>query len=47
MKISPQNSSGTDTNVTENTGLNWEICREKYMSPEKRQKTIDDLRLIW
>ena len=35
-KLSPKNSSGT---------IEEEILREKCISPELRQKTIDDLRL--
>ena len=36
-KPSPQNNSVTSEE---------EIIRERYMSPEERQKIIDDLRLI-
>ena len=30
----------------ENTELNKQIPKERYISPEKRQKIIDELRLI-
>ena len=40
LKISPQNNS------EENIEHDGEIHRERYISPEKRQKIIDDLRLI-
>ena len=30
----------------ENIGLDRELPKERYISPEKRQKIIDDLRLI-
>ena len=43
-KNSPQNNSVT--NEEENIGLDGEIQKEKYISPEQRQKIIDDLRLI-
>ena len=41
LKTSPQNSS-----ETKNIGLDREIPKERYISPEKRQQIIDDLRLI-
>ena len=31
---------------TENTEIDIEISKERYISPDKRQKIIDDLRLI-
>ena len=31
----------------ENTVIDREILKERYLSPENRQKIIDDLRLIW
>ena len=40
-KSSPQNNSETVTNEHAK-----EIPTEKYISPEERQKTIDDLKLI-
>ena len=43
-KTLPQNSSVT--NKQENIGLDREIHRERYISPEQRQKIIDNLRLI-
>ena len=43
-KTSPQKNSVI--NEEENTGLDREIHRERYVSPEQRQKIIDDLRLI-
>ena len=39
-KVSPQNNS--EENIEHDT----EIYRERYISPEQRQKIIDDLRLI-
>ena len=39
-KTSPQNNS------EENIEDDREIHRERYISPEQRQKIIDDLRLI-
>ena len=40
-KTSQQNNSETVTNVYKK-----EIPKERYISPEERQKIIDDLRLI-
>ena len=40
-KTSPQNNSETITNEHDK-----EIPKERYISPEERQKIIDDLRLI-
>ena len=40
-RTSPQNSSKTVKN-----DYDKEIPNEKYISPEERQKIIDDLRLI-
>ena len=40
-RTSPQNSSETVKN-----DYDKEIPNEKYISPEERQKIIDDLRLI-
>ena len=40
------NNSKTVTNEEENIGIIREIPRERYVSPEKRQKIIDDIRLI-
>ena len=45
-RISPQNSSGTVTNEAENIRLDREIPKERYIFLEKRQKIIDNLRLI-
>ena len=42
-RTSPQNSLKTVTNKAENIGLDKEIPTERYISPEKRQKTIDDI----
>ena len=45
MKVSrslPQNNWETITNENDK-----EIPKERYISPEERQKVIDDLRLIW
>ena len=41
-RTSPQISSETVTNENDK-----EIPKERYISPEERQKIIDDLRLIW
>ena len=46
-RASPQNSSEAVKNEAENIWLDREIIKEIYIAPEKRQKTIDDLRLIW
>ena len=43
-KASPQDNSVT--NKEENIGFDREIYRERYISPEQRQKIIDDLKLI-
>ena len=45
---SPQNKSGRveRESETENIGFDREIPEERYMSREKRQNVIDDLRLI-
>ena len=45
-RTSPQNNSETFTNEAENIELDKEIPKERYISPEQRQKIIDDLRLI-
>ena len=45
-RILLKNSSETVTNEAKNIGIDREIPKEKYISPEKRQKIIDDLRLI-
>ena len=45
-RTSPQNNSETVTSEKKNIGLDREIPRERYISPEKIQKIIDDLRLI-
>ena len=42
-KALPQNSSETVTNETKNIE---KIPKERYLSLEMRQKTVDDLRLI-
>ena len=34
-------------NETKNIGLDRELAKERYISPEKRQKLIDDVRLIF
>ena len=41
-KTSPQNSS----EIKVESDNNEEIPKERYISPEERQKIIDDLRLI-
>ena len=45
-KTLPQSNLQIVTNETENIGFYREIPKEKYVSPEKGQKIIDDLRLI-
>ena len=40
------NSLETVINETKNIGLDRELAKERYISPEKRQKLIDDVRLI-
>ena len=45
-RTSPQNSSEAVTNEAKNIGIDREIPKERYVSPEQRQKIIDDLRLI-
>ena len=45
-RTSPQNNSETVTNEAENIELDKEIPKERYISPDQRQKIIDDLRLI-
>ena len=41
---SPQNSLKTVESETENTGFAREIPKKGYISPEKRQQIINDLR---
>ena len=41
-----RNSSKTVTNEAENIEHDTEIPKERYIPPEKRDKTIDDLILI-
>ena len=45
-KTLPQSNLQIVTNETENIGFYREIPKEKYVSSEKGQKIIDDLRLI-
>ena len=45
-RTSTQNSPGTVESETENIGFDREIPKERYISPVKRQKIIDDLKLI-
>ena len=40
------NSSGTVRNENENNEHDKEIPKKRYISPEKRQQIINDLRLI-
>ena len=42
----PQNSSDKVKSEAENIRLDTEIPKERYIFPERRQKIIDDLRLI-
>ena len=44
---SPQNSTRTAINETENVELDREIWKERDISPEKRKKFINDLRFIY
>ena len=46
LKTSPQIISGSVTNEVEKIGLDREITKERYISPVKRQKTTDVVRLI-
>ena len=43
---SPHNNSETDRNEAKNIGLDKEIPEKRYISPEKTQKVIDDIKLI-
>ena len=45
-RTSPHNNSETIESEIENTGFDKEIGQEKYISPEERQKFIQDLRLM-
>ena len=45
-RISTQNNSETITNETQNIKHDKEMPKERYISPEERQKIIDDLTLI-
>ena len=45
-RTSSPNSSDTVTNKAKNIEHDKEIPTERYISPEKRQKIIDDLRLM-
>ena len=46
-RTSTQNNLETVTNEEENVGLTYrETPTKRYISPEERQKIIDDLRLI-
>ena len=44
VKTLPQNSSKTVESGTKNAGFD-EIPKERYVSPKKKHKTVDDLRL--
>ena len=46
LKTLRQNTSEIVENDKENMKLDREISEERYISPEKTQKIIDDLRLI-
>ena len=46
QKNSPKNSSETVANETEHIAVDREIPKERYISPEKRQEIINDLKLI-
>ena len=43
---SPHSNSETIESEIENTGFDKEIGQERYISPEERQKFIEDLRLM-
>ena len=43
-KTWPKNSSEAVINEAENIKLGREIPKERYIAPDDRQKTIDDLR---
>ena len=45
-RSSPQNSSETVESKTENIGFDREIPKEIIVSPEEKQKIVDDLVLI-
>ena len=45
-RTSLKNSSETATNEAENTWHDKEIPKERYISPEEREQSVDDLRLI-
>ena len=45
-KNSLKNSSETVESEIQNTGFDREKPKEKYISTEKRQQNIDDLKLI-
>ena len=45
-RTSPQNTPETVESETEKIGFDREIPKQRYISPEKRQKPIDDLRLM-
>ena len=42
----PQNNSKAVINEAENIEQGREIPKERYAAPDKKQKTIDDLRTI-
>ena len=46
LKTLRQNTSEIVENDKENMKLDRKISKERYISPEKIQKIIDDLRLI-
>ena len=46
LRTSPQNNSDTVTDEEENIRFERKISKERNIFPEKRQKIIDDLRLI-
>ena len=45
-RTSPQNNSETVAYEIENIEHDKEIPKERYISPEKKQRITDDLRLI-
>ena len=46
LRFSSQNNSEAGRNETENIGLDREIPKKRYISPEQRRKIVDGLRLI-
>ena len=45
-KIANENTKITQQNISERVESETETSKERYMSPEKRQKVINDLRWV-